>query len=335
MKGRVVVVTGASSGIGRAAALRFADHGAALVLFARREAALDDVAGQCRERGADTLVVAGDVTDAEVVDRLARTAAGRFGRIDVWVNNAAVNLFAPIEEAPVALWHRVVETNLFGTYHGMRAALPWMREQGHGVVINVASVLGRMASPYQSAYVASKYGIRGLSNSARQELRELPGVAVCAVLPGPIDTPLFHHAGNYSGRAIKPIKPVIDADRVAKTIVSCAIRPRREVAVGASSKQMLGFARLVPGLVERIAARQVARDHFADGPAGRWDGNLLEPLDEPGAVSGGWSRSGEQVGEDPSAVSRPSRGVGLALAGAAGAAGAASAAVHVARSRRG
>jgi NAD(P)-dependent dehydrogenase (short-subunit alcohol dehydrogenase family) len=338
VKDRVVVVTGASSGIGRAAAIAFAERGATVVLAARSASALEEVAETCRGHGRDALVVSLDVRDAEAVDNLARRAVGSFGRLDVWVNNAAVNLFAPIEQAPVELWHRVVETNLLGTYHGVRAALPWMREQGRGVIINVSSVLGKLGSPYQSAYVASKHGIRAISDCTRQELRDAPGIRVCTVLPGPIDTPLFRHAANYAGRAVKPVKPVIDAHRVADAIVSCAARPRREAVVGASTAEVLGWLRIAPGLVERIAARQVDKDHFEHRLSGPWDGNLLEPIDEHGSVSGGWTRSSRQVGaDDRSAVSNGGVSPKLGKAAAVGAAGvaAAAAARSALRSRSG
>jgi NAD(P)-dependent dehydrogenase (short-subunit alcohol dehydrogenase family) len=325
LKRSVVVVTGASSGIGRATALAFADKGATVVVTARRGEVLEDVAEACRRQGADALAMACDVADAEGVDALAREVAGRFGRIDVWVNNASVHLFAPIDEGPVEHWHRVVETNVFGTFHGIRAALPWMREQGEGVIVNVSSVLGKMGSPYQSAYVASKHAIRAISDCTRQELLDVPGIQVCSVLPGPIDTPIFQHAANFTGRQVKPIKPVIDAGRVADTIVACARRPRREAVVGGSSMQMLALARLAPSLLERIVARQIDRDHFADRPSGPWDGNVLEPIEEGAAVSGGWARSGRQVGEGARRAASnhgSSKLKKLALVGAAGAAAA-------------
>jgi NAD(P)-dependent dehydrogenase (short-subunit alcohol dehydrogenase family) len=334
LKDQVVVVTGASSGIGRATALAFAEKGATVVGVARRAEPLESVMAHCREMGVDAVAMACDVRDAEALDRVARDTAGRFGRIDVWVNNAATHLFGTIEEVPVDLWHGVVETNVFGTYHGTRAALPWMREQSSGVLINVASVLGKMGSPYQSAYVASKHAIRAVSDCTRQELRDVPGIAVCTVLPGPIDTPLFQHAANFSGRRVKPIKPVIDAHRVAGTIVSCAERPRRECAVGASTTEILGWNRLFPGLVEKIAARQIDRDHFADAPAQPSRGNVLEPVSGGTEISGGWSRTAQQVGDDdPKAASNDGDGAPVAALALAGGAAAAVAAVAV-RSRR-
>jgi NAD(P)-dependent dehydrogenase (short-subunit alcohol dehydrogenase family) len=296
LKDRVVVVTGASSGIGRAAALALADEGAAVVAVARRARAIDDVAAACRQRGREALAVPADVTDPEAMEAVAGEAVGRFGRLDVWVNDASVNMFARVEEAPVDQWHRVVQTNLFGAYHGVRAALPWMREQGSGVIVNVSSVLGKMGSPYQSAYVASKHGVRALSDCVRQELEDVPDVHVCTVLPGPIDTPLFTHLANHTGRGVKPLKPVIDAHRVAGAIVSCARRPRREVVVGGSSLSAVGMARVAPGLVERLVARQIEKEHLTDRLAPDWDGNLDEPMEGTDTISGGWARSGKQVG---------------------------------------
>jgi short-subunit dehydrogenase len=336
LKDKVVVVTGASAGIGRAAALAFADRGAAVALVARRKGVLEDVAEECRARGAEALAVPADVADAAAVEGVAREVAGRFGRIDVWVNNAGVNLFARLEDAPVNAWYRVIETNLFGTYHGIRSVVPWMREQGSGVIINVSSVLGKLGSPFMSSYVASKHGMRALSDCVRQELLDAPGIKVCTVLPGPVDTPLFTEGGNYTGREVKPLRPVIAAERVAATIVACAARPRREAIVGVSSRTGLAVNRLVPALAERVAARQIEQDHFGAGYAPPTDGKIFEPLDGGAAVSGGWTRAAEQVGPgDPSTASGgiSARKARLAVVGAAVAAGAGVAAVV--RSRRG
>jgi NAD(P)-dependent dehydrogenase (short-subunit alcohol dehydrogenase family) len=333
----VVVVTGASSGVGRAAALAFAQAGANVVVSARRADALDDVAAACRELGPDAIAVPADVRDADAVDAVARRALDRFGRIDVWVNNAAVTLFAPVDEAPVELWHQVVETNLFGAFHGTRAALRPMREQASGVIINVGSVLSRMPVPQQSAYVASKHALRALADCTRQEVRDVPGISICTILPGPLDTPLYQHAANHTGRRIHPMTPVIDANRAAEAIVSCAQRPRRSAVVGATGWPLLGLESLLPGLLERLLARQIDIDHFGARTAPRWDGNVAAPLDREADVSGGWSRSGQQVGaQHPGAASNPDLAAplrALVLAGAVGA-GAVGAAVGALRGRR-
>lgn len=289
---RIAVVTGASGGIGRAAAVELARQGASVALLARRTSSVEEVADECRDLGVEVLAMGGDVTRPDDLELLADRTVGRFGRIDAWVNNAAVHLFAPVEEAPTELWHRVIETNLFGTYHGVRAALPAMRAQGRGVIVNVASVLAHVAAPTQSAYVASKFAIRGLSDCVRQEVRDTD-IKVCTVLPGPVDTPLFRHAANHTGRDVTPLSPVIDARRVADAIALSVRRPRRERVVGVQGRQIVALSRLAPGLADRLSAWVVERDHFADRPADAWRGNLLAPLDERGQVSGGWTRAGE------------------------------------------
>lgn len=198
----VVVITGASSGIGRAAAQEFARRGATLVLAARRAQALDEVARECKELGGHALAVPTDVTDEAAVQDLARRAIETFGRIDVWVNNAAVTLFARIEEAPYEDYRRVIETNLLGYVHGARAAIPYFREQGSGVLVNVSSVVGKVGQPNTSAYCATKFAIVGLSECLRQELLDVEDIHVCTVMPPSVDTPIFQHAANYTGRVI-------------------------------------------------------------------------------------------------------------------------------------
>ena len=332
LKDAVVVVTGASAGIGRATALAFADRGSAVALVARRQDVLEDVADECRAKGVDALVLPADVADAEAMDEVAAEVAGRFGRIDVWVNNAGVSLFGRLEETPLNAWYRVIETNLFGVFHGMRAALPWMREQGSGVIINVSSMLGKITAPYSSSYVASKHGVLALSDSARQELLDVPDIKVCTVLPGSIDTSLFTEAGNYTGREIKPPTPVIPAERVAAAIVRCAARPQREVAVGVSTSVSLGLNRLIPGGTRRAAAKRLDDDFFRDVLEQPNPGKIFEPLEDGEAgVSGGWARTGAKVGSDSARAASGGRSVrrsrwatlGVAAVVGAGVAGAA------------
>ncbi len=295
IKDSVVVITGASSGIGRATALEFARKGATLLLAARREAALHELAEECKSMGGDALAVPTDVTKGEDVQALARRAITEYGRIDVWVNNAAVTLFGRFEECPPEVYRRVIETNLFGYIHGARAVLPYFREQGRGVLINMDSVVGQAPQPYTSAYVVSKYGIRGLANCLRMELHldQAPNIHICTVMPASIDTPLFQHAANYTGRMTKALNPVYSAETVAQTVVRLAEKPKREVIVGGAGHMMASQAKYMPGLYERMAAKQIDQDHFADKPAPPSEGNLFEPMPEYTSVSGGWPHTGE------------------------------------------
>lgn len=287
----VVVVTGASSGIGRATALAFAQERASVVLAARREAALHEVAAQCERLGGRALAVPTDVTDAAAVQALARQAVEIFGRIDVWVNNAAVTVFGRFDETPSDLYRRVIETNLFGYLHGAWAVLPQFREQGRGVLINTGSMVSKIPQPYASAYVLTKQAVRALGMSLRQEL-SLDGarnIQVCTVMPATIDTPFFQHAANYSGWAVKAMPPVYPADQVAKTIVGLARHPRREVFVGRSARLMNLQWMLAPGITERLLARLVRDQHLDHNrPVEPTTGNLFDPLSEGTAVSGGW-----------------------------------------------
>ncbi len=288
LKDRVVVVTGASSGIGRATALRLAEKKAYVVAGARRRGALESLAQQCHQRGTAAIPVVTDVTDEEAVERLAGKALEHFGHIDAWINNAAVGLFARFEEAPPEAFRRVLETNLFGYVHGARAALRYFRDQGYGTLINVSSMLGQGGAPYESAYVTSKFGINGLSMCLRQELKGTD-INVSVVMPASVDTPLFQQAANYTGRVVKPIDPVFDPDKVAKTIVKLVKRPRDMVYVGNAGRMMGALRKVSPRVYESAMVRQVEKDHFQDEAAPPRSGNLFEPQEQWGRVDGGWA----------------------------------------------
>ncbi|HEX6498308.1 MAG TPA: SDR family oxidoreductase [Micromonosporaceae bacterium] len=309
ISGSTVVVTGASSGIGRATALAFARRGANLVLVSRDERALRDAADECAAVGAAVLPVPCDTTDgrglAEIADRTVET----FGGLDVWINDAAVAVFGPLVDLPPEDVARVLDVNVMGYVHGARAALPHMIARGGGVLINLVSVAGIVAQPYGAPYSMSKFAVRALTSSVRQELRlaGVRGVHACAVLPPTIDTPFFAHAANHSGRRVRAMPPVYPPEQVARVIVGVVRRPRREVAVGLAARALVLQARLAPRLTEYAMARLADRAQLSRRqPAADEPGNLYRP-------PGGEQVHGEWHGRRRTATRRV-----LAAAGAAG-----------------
>jgi NAD(P)-dependent dehydrogenase (short-subunit alcohol dehydrogenase family) len=301
----VVVVTGASSGIGRATTLAFAREGAAVVVAARRTEPLDSLVEECRALGASALAVPTDVTDERAVRELARRPLETFGRLDVWVNNAAVGALGDFEAIPPDVFRRIVDVDFFGYVHGARAALAHFRAQGEGVVVNVASMLGKMAMPYYTAYVAAKFAVVGFSETLRQELLGT-GINVVTIMPAAIDTPFFEHSANYTGRALKPPRPVYDPESVAAAIVDAARRPRRERFVGGAARAMHALHLLAPALYERVARIMTDHDHFQDAPALPTPGAALTPMPEGTEVRGGWRTA-------PATRRRRRAAVGVAL----------------------
>ena len=254
----VVVVTGASSGVGLATAQAFADCGARLVLVARTTDALERVADRCRARGSIVSVVTTDIRDPSQVEALRKRAVAEHGRIDVWVSCAAALLAAPFGDESSDELVRLLDTNVTGAALCARTALTQFRRQGHGVLIDVSSLLGIVPNPLVPTYVMSKFAVRGLSLSLHHLVAAWPGIDVCVVMPGPIDTPMFERAANHTGRRLRAIPPAIAPERVAGRIVRCAYRPKRQVTVGITGHAVLVAHRLVPRATEWVVARAAA-----------------------------------------------------------------------------
>ena len=253
---RTVIVTGASSGIGRETALAFARAGANVVLAARRLERLESVSGEFPELAARLLCRRADVTRDDDVADLVRAALDRFGRIDVLVNNAGAGLRAPVIEVRDEDARRVMELNFFGAVRCLRAVLPVMKRQGAGQIVNVGSVLSVVATPRNSMYCASKFALLALSDALRMELAST-GIEVIAVLPGYTDTPFFDNMVRYDGSAhLSPFRGQSPA-KVAKAIVNACRRHKRQIALTLSGNLGIWMKRFAPRLLDAGLKRTV------------------------------------------------------------------------------
>lgn len=276
---RVIVVTGASSGIGRATAMRAADDGDHVVLVARAEVVLEEVAAECRARGAaSALVVPTDVgNDASVADCVAQIQR-RHPTIDAVIHSAGVVAYGRTEEVPVEVFDGVLQTNLHGSINIARHVLPIMRAQKSGTIVLIGSVIGHMGVPSMSPYVVSKWGVRALARQLQLENRDLHHVHIAYVSPGGVDTPIYEQAATYDGFVGRPPPPVAGPDKVARIALRRMDHPRKRTQVNLSNYIMqLGFSAL-PGAFDLLVGplfRLAAVDRTQ--PTDPTPGNVLAP----------------------------------------------------------
>jgi short-subunit dehydrogenase len=282
---QVIVVTGASSGIGLATALAAAKRGAKVVLVARSSDTLGDVQQRIRDAGGQAVVAVADVADRGALEDAARIAIERFGRIDTWVNDAGVSIYGRLDEVTDEDNRRLFETNFWGTVNGTLVALPYLRRQG-GALINVGSEVSDAVIPYQGMYSASKHAVKGFTDALRVELELIDKAPVEVVLiqPTAVDTPFPEHAANYMAEAPKLPTPMIDPDDVAEAILKAAEEGGRDITVGAMAKVDTMTSKLMPGLGDRMAKMQADRQQ-RDEPA-RDRRGTLNRAGEGGEVHG-------------------------------------------------
>ena len=285
LDGRVAVVLGASSGIGRATALRLAREGARVVCAARGKPALDTTVAEITRAGGTATAVPTDAAEREQVESLVRQVVAGHGRIDVWCNVVGVATYGTFEETPVEDFERVLRVNLMAHVWAAHAALPHLRESA-GTLVGVSSVLGVRSAPLLASYSSSKWALRGFYDALRMELRG-SGVTVTTILPSSMDTPFFVHARSRLGTRPQPIPPVYDPDVTAAAIVRAAKRPTREVVAGGAGVALLVAQRFAPALSDVLLSKPLDRMQRGDEPPTGMD-TLDAPFDGAGAVRGGW-----------------------------------------------
>lgn len=285
---QVVVITGASSGIGRLAARDFAARGARVVVTARRADALLGLVREIRREGGQALAVPGDVTTPGHLRAVASAAVERFGRIDTWINNASVFIQGGVEEIELDEYRRVIDVNLLGLIDGTQAALDVMLRQRAGTIIQVSSVMGLRGAPFASAYSAAKAGVDGFSDALRAELIGT-GVSVATLYPPTMDTPIYHHARGKWGTIPKPPPPVETPEKAVRVLASLAERPKARRTFGTFGYVYLGIAAL-PARWGDAFLRHAIPFTFSRIPA---DGdNLDRPSTLPPRVRAGWADTG-------------------------------------------
>jgi NAD(P)-dependent dehydrogenase (short-subunit alcohol dehydrogenase family) len=281
----VVVVTGASSGIGRATSALLSRQGMRVVLASRSRVALKAAQRECG--GAPTLVVPTDVSSTAEVEALFEEALATFGRVDAVVHTAAVLAYGRFEDVPDEIFEHAIEVTLSGTARVARAALRHFATQGGGRLVVVGSLLGKIATPYMSSYVTAKWGVHGLVRCLQIEARETPGVHVSLVSPGGVNTPVYLQAGTYVGLHGRPPPPVVSPERVARVIARRLRRPARDSNVGPANALTIAGFRMLPFVFDRIVGPLMRAGGLA-GRVGATAGNVMEPRAENEAVEGPW-----------------------------------------------
>lgn len=283
---QIIVITGASSGIGRATALKAAEQGARVVCVARNETALQEVVQEIRDAGGDAIYAIADVSIPAELNEAARLAVTTYGGFDTWVNDAGVGLYGRLDEIPLDEKRRLFDVTFWGVVYGARSALRHLRERG-GAIINVGSVESEVALPLTGIYAAAKHAVKAYTDVLRMELEhdDVP-ISVSLIKPAGIDTPFFKHARSHLGVEPKPAPPVYAPEVVADAILHAATHPTRELFVGGGAKAFSLMRRSSTALSEKYMEATQFEAQKTDRPEPRYDDILYEAPDDTGAVHG-------------------------------------------------
>jgi short-subunit dehydrogenase len=286
--GKTVVITGASSGIGRLTALSFAERGACLGLIARSSDGLASLAAEIRERGGRSFVFPADIADANAIQRAADQIARQFGGIDLWINNAGLSIYGLDSEVSLKDFQRVMEVNFYGQVYGVRAALPHLEKSG-GQIIGILSVESEIGAPFSASYSASKHALFGYYKSLYSELlyRHSP-VKVSTILPSSIATPFFKHAKTLLGVRPAPIRPIYHPRLVVQAILRAYEKPRFATVVGRVGKGAIFMQRRFPEIFLHLQSRLSTRSQKSNVPKSSQDpNNLYDPVPGTSNILGG------------------------------------------------
>ncbi|MDB5730560.1 MAG: short-chain dehydrogenase/reductase [Variovorax sp.] len=274
---QVIVLTGASSGIGLCTARLAAQRGAALVLIARSGDVLEHLVDEITAAGGEAIAAIADVAQRKQLDEAARMAIARFGRIDTWINDAGVSIYGRLDEVSEADSRRLFDTNFWGVVNGSLAALPYLKLEG-GALINVGSEVSDAVVPLQGMYSASKHAVKGFTDALRVEIEDVDKarVTITLIQPTAVNTPYPQNARNYLGKEPKLPDPMIDPMQVAEAILKAATEGGRDVKVGAMSKLNTTLSKIMPSLGDKMAAKQVDRQQVDEKPV-HPEGTLFAP----------------------------------------------------------
>jgi NAD(P)-dependent dehydrogenase (short-subunit alcohol dehydrogenase family) len=313
---QVVVITGASSGIGLATASMAAERGAQIVLVSRDEEDLAKAVREIRQQGGRATHFTADVADLPAIQRVARDVIVELGRIDTWINNAGVTVYGLIEEVPIEDARRLFETNYWGVVNGSLAALPHLRSGG-GALINIGSILSDTGYPLQGHYTASKHAVKGFTDSLRLEVEKSGApVSVTLIQPAAIDTPYPEHAKNHLGVEAKHMPPVYAPEVVARAILRCAEKPARNVLVGGSGKVFSTGEKFAPRLFDLMKEATGFDGQRTDTPVQSED-TLFHPRPDDGRIRGKYpGRVMESSAYTEARLHRGKTLLGLAVLGA-------------------
>lgn len=283
---QVIVITGASSGIGLCTAQTAAKRGAKVVLASRSEETLDHVVREIKAAGGEASWVPCDVSNQDDIDRVAAHAISTYGRFDTWVNNAGLSVYGKLDEVPIEDMRRLFDINFWGVVYGSRAALRHLRGQG-GAIINVGSEVSEAVVPLQGIYAASKHAVKGFNDALRvevEEVDELP-VSITLIQPTATDTNFPQNAKNYMDKEPKLPDPLDDPQDVADAILAAAVTPTRATRVGATSKINTFVSKFAPSIADKMSAKQAENQQYDERPRNP-DGTLDRPSETGGRVRG-------------------------------------------------